>query len=179
MGDPFWHVVRQKDLQIAPVVLALHAGSGKRHLVGRADIKRGTHPIARLALWVCGFPPRGRDVPLILTVCSTQTHTDWVRDFNGHKTLSRLWFDADRLAVQEAFGPFRLRLDLHADHGQLLIKVAGVSFCGIPLPRWLHPISETREFENEAGKFAFDVSGHLRGFGLLIRYTGHLTPVDK
>lgn len=176
MGDPFWHVIEQKRLHVDPAVRALHAGLGQRRFVGRADITRGTHPIIRLALWASGLPAQGRDVPLVLTIDAHECHSDWVRDFDGKKTVSRLWFDEGRVAVTEKFGPFRMTLDLHAEKGQLILGVSRFSIWGIPVPGFLHPVSETREFENGAGEFVFDVSGHLPGLGLIIRYVGHLSP---
>ncbi|MEM7731307.1 MAG: DUF4166 domain-containing protein, partial [Pseudomonadota bacterium] len=62
---------------------------------------------------------------------------------------------------------------------QLHMEIAGFSFFGIPLPRWCHPISETREFEDDQGRFCFDVSGRMPVLGLIIRYVGYLTPVTE
>jgi hypothetical protein len=31
---------------------------------GRATVRRGPHPFARLAAWLFGFPPAGQDISL-------------------------------------------------------------------------------------------------------------------
>ncbi len=176
-GDPFWQVIDAKALPVPGAVLALHKGAGQRQFEGRARIERGTHPIVRMGLWLSGFPPEGQDVLVTLTIRVGDETSEWVRDFGGHITRSRLWFETDRVEVGEQLGPFRLRLALSVEEDQLCMTVAGFSLWGIPLPRWCHPISETREFEDGKGRFCFDVSGRMPGLGLIIRYIGHLTPV--
>lgn len=178
-GDPFWKVIEAQNLDVAPAVAALHKGIGERHFTGRATITRGKHPLVRFALWSSGFPPAGADVDVTLTLVATENCADWKRNFGGHITRSRLWFDARKLAVKEKLGPFVLTMDLQANEGQLFIGVAGFSAFGIPMPKWLHPVSTTRERQDEIGRFCFDVSGRMPGFGLIIRYEGHLEPTDR
>ncbi|MEM7731979.1 MAG: DUF4166 domain-containing protein, partial [Pseudomonadota bacterium] len=160
-GDPFWQVIDAKALPVPDAVLSLHEGAGERRFAGRARIERGKNPIVRLGLWLSGFPPEGQDVPVTLSIRVGDETSEWVRDFGGHITRSRLWYEANREAVGERIGPFRLRLALSVEENQLHMEIAGFSFFGIPLPRWCHPISETREFEDDQGRFCFDVSGRM------------------
>lgn len=177
MGDPFWRVITGRGLDVPPAVMALHQGMGERRFEGRADVTRGSNPLVRVALWAAGFPPKGRDVPLVVTIQVQEHHAAWERDFDGHTLRSKLWYDARRGAVAEKLGPFRLIMEVHAEAGALRVDVAGFSFLGVPLPRWMHPISETREAEDSEGRFTFDVSGRMPGLGLIIRYKGYLRPI--
>ncbi|MEO0371641.1 MAG: DUF4166 domain-containing protein [Pseudomonadota bacterium] len=176
-GDPFWQVIEAQDLPVPSAVLALHKGAGERRFEGRARVDRGTHPIVRIGLWASGFPPQSDDVPVMLTIRVGDHGAEWIRNFGGHITRSRLWFDAEKIAVKEKLGPFQLTLGLRVEKGQLRMKISGFSLWGLPLPRWCHPISQTREFEDSEGRFGFDVSGRMPGFGPIIRYVGHLAPV--
>ena len=78
--------------------------------------------------------------------------------------------------IVEAFGPFRFALDLTADQKSLDFPVATWSLGSLPLPRRLAPASVSREVQDEAGRFCFDVRLSLPVFGLLVHYRGWLEP---
>ena len=177
-GDPFWHVIHQQRLDVPAVVLALHAGEGTRNYSGFADITRGESLLARLTLWLTGFPPAGRQVPTRLTISTWEGNSEWLRDFGGHSTLSRLSLAPAGEQVIERFGPVRLELSLRAAEGQLYFSVTGLRVFGVTIPRPLLPVSDTRETAGEDGCFQFDVSAHAPFMGLLIHYRGILRPVE-
>jgi hypothetical protein len=76
----------------------------------------------------------------------------------------------------ETFGPFSFRLGLAADRDGLVMPVTGWKLGVLPLPRFLAPRSRTREYEDEQGRFCFDVELMLPGLGLFAHYKGWLRP---
>jgi hypothetical protein len=104
----------------------------------------------------------------------------WTREFGRHRfrsTLSRR--DADPPGcIRERFGPMSFRLALPVDDGGLRMPLERGQWLGIPLPRWLTPRSDTREFVDAQGCFRFDVDISLPGLGRVVRYEGWLRPVE-
>ena len=175
-GDPFWHVINARQLEVPEVVLALHAGSGVKRYAGQCDITRGRGLLARLAMWFAGFPPAGRDMPTIVTITTDESGSTWRRDFGGHVTVSHLSCNSPKDRVIERFGPLRLTLGLDAAAERLLIAITALHIVGLRLPAILVPVSETTEHAEPDGAFRFDVSARAPGIGFLIRYTGVLRP---
>ncbi|MGR3312087.1 MAG: DUF4166 domain-containing protein [Roseovarius indicus] len=176
-GDPFDAVIAARGLAVAPAVRAFHAGEGVHE--GRAEITRGRHVLVRLGLWLAGMPPEGRDVPVRVRVTGDRAGSVWRRDFGGHVTVSRLRHDRSSGHVEERFGPVRLALSVTAEGGALVVGVAGMSVLGLPVPKGLRPVSGTREFEDEDGRFRFDVGARIPWLGPVIRYEGWLEPAPQ
>ena len=173
-GDPFWRAISAQGLDVPGVVLALHAGEGYKHYAGHCDIAQGSGVLARLALWLAGFPPAGKGVATRLTIRTEGQESIWERDFGGHITRSRLSFDAAACRVIERFGPIRLALTLTAHEGQLHIAVTSMRLFELPVPKPLLPVSATTESEGCDGRFRFNVEASAPLAGFLIRYTGEL-----
>ena len=76
--------------------------------------------------------------------------------------------------MTERFGPFTFLLDLTVENGALHYPVVGGRFGPLPLPRWLLPGSEAREYVEDS-RFHFDVRllAPLTK-GLMVHYRGHL-----
>jgi len=129
-----------------------------------------------LVLRAAGFPPNGQDVPVHIKISCNGESWVWVRDFGGHETRSNLRFDYRSGCVREQFGTLAvwLRPELH-DTG-LHIGIKRLTVLGLPVPQRLLPRSTTREWQDEEGRFRFDVAASAPGLGLLIRYQGWLTP---
>lgn len=175
--DPVARVARATGLTLPPAVAALHEADGQASFSGRCAVTRGPTWLARLALWLGGFPRAASDLPVTLLI---QPGPDggctWRRDFGGHVTRSHLSVSGDGRAVIERFGPVRLRMSLWMQDGRLHYGIDRMHVLGLPMPRWLTPRSETSECQTEAGDFGFDVSASLPVVGLLIRYRGQLRP---
>ena len=176
-GDPFWRVIDRRQLDVPGPVLALHAGLGTKRYAGICDITRGTGLLARFALRLAGFPPAGENLPTSLTITTDEKGSTWHRDFDGHVTSSRLSYAPVSDQVIERFGPVRLALELDASIGRLQISVASLHLFGLPLPKYLLPVSETFEGAVADGAFRFDVSARAPGIGFLIRYRGTLRAI--
>lgn len=174
--DPVAQVALAQGLTLPPAVAALHGVTGDASFSGRCEVIRGPSRLARLALWLGGFPGAARDAPVILRVRIGPDGSTWQREFGGHVTRSRLSVSGDGGAVLERFGPIRLRMSLRVQGGRLHYDIARMHVFGLPVPGCLTPRSETNEHQTDAGDFGFDVSASLPLAGLLIRYRGSLRP---
>ncbi|WP_371227506.1 DUF4166 domain-containing protein [Roseovarius sp. 2305UL8-3] len=175
-GDPFWHAITAGQLDVAAGVVAFHEGLGTKHYAGECDIVRDRNPLVRALLRMAGLPADGHRVPVRLTLITTPDGAEWQRDFGGHVTRSSMRWSASTHCVSERFGPFAVDMRFEAENGGLLVHIARLRCLGLPVPGLLRPRSETRETMDAAGRFCFDVSAHLPLLGLLIRYSGHLSP---
>ena len=175
--DPVARVAATTGLVLPPAIEALHKVAGETRFHGRCAVTRGPSLLARMALWLGGFPQAAPDLPVTLLI---QPGPDggctWRRDFGGHVTRSHLSVSSDGRAVMERFGPVRLRMSLWMQDGRLHYGIDRMHVLGLPMPRWLTPLSETSECQTDGGDFGFDVSASLPLVGLLIRYRGQLRP---
>lgn len=158
---------------------ALHGASGPPVWQGRASVETGTHPLTRLARRVIGLPSAGHDVPITVSIDriadSGGKAEIWTRNFGGRRFSSQLSTNAPG-ELQERFGPLRFTLGLAARHGGLALPIKSARCFGIPLPRFMLPRSEAREYVDDLGRFRFDIRLVLPGIGLLTHYRGWLEP---
>ncbi len=175
MTDPFLQALADPSV-LPQSVRDLHLGPGE--YVGECDIERGQGILIQLALKLGRFPPAGRHVPVQLMIQTQGEGQNWLRDFGGHKTKSELRFDAKTGHVHERFGPLSVWMWPVASKRGLEVHIHRLTVFGVPLPRVLLPRSSTTEWQDELGRFRFDVVASTPGMGLLIRYHGWLTPVN-
>jgi hypothetical protein len=168
MGDRFE--------RLPSAVRAMHDLYGDSGAAGEGAVERGTNPLARLAGWLVRFPPAGT-YPLHVAFAERNGAETWTRRFGPHRFHSKLRQRGDR--VVEAFGPLRFAFDLPSNDQGLTMELAGWSALGIPLPRFLAPRIEAREWQDEAGRFRFLVAIRAPLIGAIIRYTGWLVPVSS
>lgn len=137
---------------------------------GRATVKRGRHPLARLIAWFLGFPPEG-DHDLHVHFEERDGAEIWTRRFSRWSFQSRL-SERDGQLV-ERFGPLSFAFDLPSDDAGLTMAMCKWWLGPIRLPLAFAPRSEAREWE-EDGRFWFDVPIALLGLGLIVHYRGWL-----
>lgn len=149
---------------------------------GAADITASDAFIPKLIAKFVGFPPSGKNVPLTVSVTKGQTadgcdFEQWTRNFNGKLFQSQLTAERDG-TFRERFGPLSFVIDLDAGENGITMPIKNwrieTPFGNIPMPTWLAPKSETREYMNDDGKFCFDVNVSLPMFGPLAHYRGWL-----
>lgn len=154
-----------------------HDMEGEPVWTGQAAVTRGRNPVARLIGRIIGLPGDGSGISVRVSV---------ERDADGHERWTRMFgnqqFHSDmRLtpagALTESFGPTRFALGLTGDATGTSMPVARGWVFGMPLPRFLLPISQARETLDADGRFRFDVRISLPVFGLLAHYQGWLKPV--
>jgi len=153
-----------------------HRGSATRAFRGRGEVRRGRGPMAWLVASLCGFPPSVADIEVEVVKSRDGARERWERRFGRHRFASTLRLRDGRL--RERFGLFEFELDLHVADQALHFPLRRGWLCGLPLPRWLLPISRAREHGQDE-RLNFDVAliGPL-GMGLLVHYRGWLQPVS-
>ncbi|HEV7248748.1 MAG TPA: DUF4166 domain-containing protein [Shinella sp.] len=151
-------------------VRAMHDVIGDAGASGRAMVRRGKSLPARIVCAVMRFPPEGEHA-LHVAFEECRGVERWTRDFAGHAFTSELSQRSGRLT--ERFGPMRFSFDLPSDATGLTMVMRGWSVLGIPMPLWLAPRSEAREWA-EGEDFCFDVPIALPGIGTIVHYSGRL-----
>ncbi len=173
----FESVLGSEFTRLPPAIQALHRGFGPAVYRGRADIDGADGIIARAIAILMRFPAMTRDVPVSVAIDATPDRERWVRTFGTHTFHSTLTRDAAKNRILERFGPLTFTLNVHEDAGSLHYPVSsGRIFNIVPLPRWLLPISTTREYASGDGRFHFDVLISLRSGRRVVHYRGWLEP---
>jgi hypothetical protein len=142
---------------------------------GEAEVRRGRNPLARLIASALGFPVEGAH-RLHVAFAEKEGSERWTRDFSG-RTFSSLLSERDG-RLTERFGPVRFAFDLPSDSSGLKMVIRRWWLGPLPLPLFLAPTSEAREWEEE-GRFHFDVPIALPLLGPLVHYRGWLEPSDR
>ncbi|HTJ02520.1 MAG TPA: DUF4166 domain-containing protein [Methylovirgula sp.] len=153
-------------------VREMHDLCGDGGASGEAEVERGRNIVARLIGWVMRFPPAGKHA-LHVAFAECGDGETWTRAFGLYAFSSR--FSQEAGGLVECFGPLRFRFELSADATGLTMNMCGWSVFGVPLPLALAPRSRAREWE-EGGRFRFDVPISLPFIGLVVHYSGWLTP---
>ncbi|WP_439616102.1 DUF4166 domain-containing protein [Shinella sp.] len=169
--QPLYHrVIGPAYATLPQPVRAMHDLIGDAGAAGRARVRRGTSLPARIVCAVMHFPPEGEH-DLHVSFEERNGVERWTRDFAGHAFMSELSQRGDRLT--ERFGPMRFSFDLPSDASGLTMVMRGWSVFGVPMPLWLAPRSEAREWA-EGEDFCFDVPITLPGIGTIVHYSGRL-----
>ena len=150
----FQTVLAQDFAGLPKAVQDSHIDQGDKTLTGVCDITCGTSVLSRMVLWVFGFPPSGRNVPVRVVKHKTPLGETWTRHFGDHKLVSHL--SCGPKGLREKFGIITFDIGLLASPKGLEYPVARGRMLGVPLPRFALPISITKEHEVE-GRFHFDV----------------------
>lgn len=160
----------------------LHGAVQAAEYAGEAVVECGRHPLARLARGLMRLPPAAASVPVRVSITVAHDAEHWQRQFGPRRFATTLRWQPASGRLVETFRllglPMRFQLGLHAADGALHWPVTRGWFCGVPLPRWFLPISDSREAVDAQGRFSFDVSVSLRGLGLVARYRGWLEPLS-
>lgn len=151
----------------------MHDLIGDAGASGRARVRRGRSMPARLVCAVMGFPVEGEH-DLHVSFEERNGVERWTRDFAGQTFTSEL--SQCGVHLVERFGPMRFSFDLPSDAAGLTMAMRGWSMFGIPMPLWLAPRSEAREWA-EGEDFCFDVPIALPGIGAVVHYSGRLRKI--
>lgn len=149
-------------------------------LTGSAKVTRGTSLIGRLIATLFRFPTASNDTPLQVTKTRIGDVEVWQRNFAGktfQSTLSKIRSTGTQYnhpTIQEQFGLMKFTLELPIIDNAMHMHVVKGSCLGIPIPRWLLPVSNTREYvKNNRMHFSVELLGPLN-IGLFVRYEGSL-----
>ena len=160
---------------LAPALKTFHSDNAMPVWHGRAAITSPDNLIARTVRRIIGFPVSSPDAAVVVRVERQPDSEIWNRNIADHAFRSKLSFNPGP-SITEQFGLFRFDLGILAEAGELLMPVTRWRLGILPLPRLLAPISQTREYEDDAGKFHFDVRISMPFAGLITHYQGWLVP---
>src|SRR6185295_11606981 len=118
-----------------------------------------------------GLPPQGRDQMLRVTFQPTGDREIWSRAF-GNALFRSVQYERGGL-LHERVGPSTFVFALETSADGMALKLKGVRFGGIPLPRFLSPSVFTFESERD-GRYHFEVEAVLPLLGRIVRYEGWL-----
>ena len=171
------HVAR-----LAPAVAAFHAVDGEVLWAGEARVDGAATLIGHLVALAVGFPRRADSLPVTVTVerespgDGLPPQESWTRRFGERRFRFRFRMDGQGRAFEQ-FGLFRFEIGFAVDEaGRLAYPVRSWSIAGLALPRLLAPRSDSCEWQDEQGRFRFDVNVSLPILGRLVRYRGWLKP---
>ncbi|HVQ08667.1 MAG TPA: DUF4166 domain-containing protein [Allosphingosinicella sp.] len=162
--------------RLPPLVRAVHDIQADAGAEGEGRVARGRNLIARLMGAIAGFPPAG-DYPLHVAFAQRGGRERWTRDFGGHVFSSEL-SERRGLAI-ERFGPMRFGFALAPAPDGLVMHLRRWSLFGVRLPLFLAPRIAAREYEDEQGRFRFDVRLGFPLAGEIVHYSGWLRPVER
>jgi hypothetical protein len=172
----FRSVLAGRWTELPPEIQSLHDIQDIESFSGKARVTRGDSRIARFTAWVFGFPAATDDTSVTVVKTCTSQGEIWERNFGGRIFRSHCTPAATPYRVREGFWPFNFEIDLSVEEGSLRFPVRRGWCLGIPLPHFLLPKSESREYALN-GVFHFDVALMAPfGGGLIVRYRGHLQP---
>ena len=161
---------------LPPAVRALHSVQDIESFSGTAQVTRGSSMIARFAAWFFGFPLAAEAVPLTITKTRVETGEIWERNFGGRVFRSHCTPAPAPYRYRERFRLFNYEQELPVADGCMGLPVRRGWFLGVPLPGFLLPTSESREYAVD-GEFHFDVAlGAPFGGDLIVRYRGRVKP---
>lgn len=165
---------------LPPVLQDLHRVIDSRRWRGRASVRRGRGGLSCLLGALLRLPPAADDVAVEVLMVRRGEAEIWQRDFGGRRFRSTL---RPGRPVSEGFGPLgftplRFTLGLRVEGAALHFPVTGGRCLGLPLPRWLLPVSTTTETVDDQGRASFDVAIRMPLAGEIIRYRGWLQPAD-
>ncbi len=152
-------------------VRELHDVTGTSVWTGRADVERGRSLPSRLVATLFGLPPDGRDQALRVTFEPVGDREIWSRAF-GTAVFRSVQYERGGL-LNERVGPSTFVFALDTSAEGMALKMQGVRFLGVPLPRFMWPSVFTFESERE-GRYHFEVEASLPALGRGVRYVGWL-----
>lgn len=180
---PLFETALAGDYRALPAAIRdLHDVLDTRIFEGRASVERGTSVMSRLLAWTMGFPPANPDVAVCVEMVRGPAGETWQRRFGAaqfRSALSRRQ-GAGHGEIWERFGLLSFLIGLERRGEELHYPVRAVRLFGVvPLPRFLMPVSQTREYADDAGRANFDVAISHPLAGFIVRYRGWLVSASR
>ncbi len=169
----FARVLGEAFATLPPAVRALHEPGHALVAMGEAEVLGAEGVLGRLVARLLPFPRPVAAVPLRVVITAGDGVEDWRRRFGAQSFTSHLSPVAPGV-VEERFGPLRFRIALQASDAGLDYRVIGWRLGPLPLPRALAPRSPAREWQDEEGRFRFEVPVLLPLLGRVVCYRGWL-----
>jgi len=177
MSTPLYRrLLGERFEALPPCVRELHDVVAFSTWTGRADVERGVSLASRITATLFGLPPAGRDQALRVTFEPVDGKEIWSRSF-GDAVFRSVQYERGGL-LRERVGPSTFVFALETSAEGMALKLRGVRFLGVPLPRFLAPSVRTFESERD-GRYRFEVEASLPLLGRIVRYVGWLERQDS
>lgn len=164
--------------QLPEQIQDLHIVLDQRVWRGRASVARGRNLLSRIASCIIGLPNEADDIQVQVMMIRTNKGETWTRKFGESKFTSYMSAHPDKPSVAtERFGVMSFDLKLRVTEDGLEFPVQKARVLGIPLPRFVRPVSETREYVGDRGRPCFHVSIAIPLCGKVVEYKGWLEGV--
>jgi len=167
----FRRVMGEAFDRLPEVTRRLHRGRPAIIAIGEAEVTPAANPLGRLA--ACGLPQVSGRQPVRVIIESRDGREHWTRFF-GEKLMRSIMSAAPGGLVEEAFGPFSLRMRLVVKPGGLDMERVSGRLWGVPLPGFLLPKVTATERVDDFRRHAFDVEIAAPLLGRLLHYKGWL-----
>lgn len=133
------------------------------------------HPgrIARFMIRVMKLPAEGQDQMTTVDVDQQPGREVWRRSIGETRFQTRQAVVGQLL--EEASGPFRFRYEILVEEGVLRYRQARALFLGIPLPRFLSPMTDAEVRGDDAG-WTVRVTVSCPRCGPIFGYSGRIEP---
>ncbi len=169
----YQRVMSERFLDLDVPVQEMHSIIGDAGASGTAKVKRGRSLMARFIATIMRFPPVGEH-ELYVSFRERDGKEQWNRSFGVHSFASELSQVGEHLV--ERFGVMKFYFDLPTKDGGLEMDMKKWTILSIPMPLVLAPKSPAKEY-SENGTFCFDVPISVPLVGLIVHYSGKLTPL--
>ncbi len=150
-----------------------HQVCATKIMSGQVDVARGGNPLMQILASVIGFAKTGVEQPITITMDIKNNTEVWTRTINGKSFRSTLSKGQKEGEIYERFGPLTFKIILRIEDKKLHYDIITAKCLGLPLPKFLRPLSTTHECVKN-GRFFFDVEIVLPRLGRLIHYRGWL-----
>ena len=154
----------------------LHTVLSERRWIGEACVERGEGLLSRLIALFAGFPSASDKTPIEVLMSRTDKAEAWTRIF-GSKVFRSYLSPAGAAStgvIIERFGLLKFTIALSVNDGVLEYPVTDGTCFGIPLPKFLLPSSQSREYVDAQRRACFDVKISLPIAGRIVSYRGWL-----
>src|SRR5215831_9425916 len=138
MSLPLYRRVLGPRFAVLPTpVRELHELELASQWVGMAHVERGRSRLSRLAAWIAGLPPDGRDQALCVTFEPVGAREIWTRRF-GEVRFRSVQYERNGFLCERT-GPTTFVFTPVASGNGLALRLDGFRLLGLPLPRLVHP----------------------------------------
>jgi len=172
----FQDVLGDEFFRLPKAIRDLHTVVESRRWSGKASVLRGKGILSRIAGWIAGFPQAAEEVSVSVEMQRTARGEIWTRTFGKKRFRSYLSAQKKfgKQKLFERFGPMRFEISLALEGGELRYPVTSGRIFGLPLPRFILPESNTKEFLDQNGRASFSVEISVPIAGHVATYSGWL-----
>ena len=178
--DALFHRLFKDHYQTMPTPWQkFHKATGVHQFEGEAEVLRGQNFVTSLLAFLLRLPPAAQ-VPVRLVIQKKGEGETWSRYFGDSHFQSFLFLDdltqneKGQYLLRERFGPFCFGIALTLEQQSIQWTIDRWWVLGVPMLKLLAPLSQTKEFIDEQGRYAFDIDLSVPLFGRLIAYKGWL-----